>query len=163
MHSSNDQLVSLHPAQSLVDAVDYILLYDHILKSSNIDHDKQKLINLELDITEKPWKLQYLAKTFADSFEIDLQIIVYTNEKFEIINKYWSLDTNKLKKQAFLIFNSNYTVCGSLFVHDLNGIQTVFATDDMRIKYYVSKYIECISRKRMFYFLSQLIIKFCSE
>ncbi len=90
MHFSNEQFVCLHPAQSLVDATIYILSHDHILKSSNIDNDKHQLINLESDIRRYPLRLQDLAKTLADSFGIELQIIVYTNETFQIMNKYTS-------------------------------------------------------------------------
>jgi hypothetical protein len=69
---SNDPLVYLHPAKSLVDAIDYILLFGHIFESSNINNDKQQLINLELDIKQNPSKLHDLIKTSADHYKIDL-------------------------------------------------------------------------------------------
>jgi len=69
LHCSNDPLVYLHPAKSLVDAIDYILLFGHMLESSNVNNDKQQLINLELDIKQNPSKLHDLITTSADYYQ----------------------------------------------------------------------------------------------
>ncbi|CAF4557455.1 unnamed protein product [Rotaria sp. Silwood1] len=117
----NDTFLKLYGAKSARDTFEFILSNDSTFKNKTIDKNQNELTDSDYE------QLNNLVR--------------------KIINEYFIVNQNKLKKNAFIVLNGDDTICGPLFAFDRNEkIQTVFDFDDMSIYHYVDKYIDEINR-----------------
>jgi hypothetical protein len=106
--------MQLYDANDAFNTFKMLLLNDRV-SNQLTDSEKQQLVNL-VKQCERKHRLVYLMIEFAKTYNIYLHFIAFVKDKFMIINEYSFVGDNKSKKQAFIVLNGDYTVCGPLFV-----------------------------------------------
>ncbi|CAF1052900.1 unnamed protein product [Rotaria sp. Silwood1] len=150
----NDTFLKLYGAKSARDTFEFILSNDSTFKNKTIDKNQNELTDSDYEqlnnLVRKYRNRHTLIHLIIDFLEFSntrLNFIGFVDGKFRIINEYFIVNQNKLKKNAFIVLNGDDTICGPLFALDRNEkIQTVFDFDDMSIYHYVDKYIDEINR-----------------
>ncbi|CAF3439913.1 unnamed protein product [Rotaria sp. Silwood1] len=141
----NDTFLKLYGAKSARDTFEFILSNDSTFKNKTIDKNQNELTDSDYEqlnnLVRKYRNRHTLIHLIIDFLEFSntrLNFIGFVDGKFRIINEYFIVNQNKLKKNAFIVLNGDDTICDrSLFpqIEDktISNVPQDWYIDDIRL------------------------------
>lgn len=128
------------PCRTLPEAIQYVLNNNPFEKNNQIlKENEERLFEIIELASSNPKKMfSYLQRHFAEHFDIDLHVIGFVDEKFSLIKR----TQNEKQRMAFIAFDKQNKIHGSLYTTNASGIaETVFTVDNGGINVDVYLYV----------------------